>query len=243
MTALVELRGAAFGYGGRVVVGGVDLAIEPGAFLGIVGPNGSGKTTLFRGILGLLPPLAGTVARSTRAIGYVPQRETLDPLYPLNVREVVEMGAYGRARSGRGLATAEREAARAAIARVGLAEHERALFAALSGGQRQRALVARALLVRPELLVLDEPTSGVDRTAERAILALLRELHEREGMSILLVSHQLALVREAALEVLWVAGGRVQRGSPSELLEAKNLDRLFAGASRPAVDPGGRVET
>lgn len=239
MTALVELRGAAFGYGGRVVVGGVDLAIEPGAFLGIVGPNGAGKTTLFRGILGLVPPLEGSVTRSARAIGYVPQRETLDALYPLTVREAVEMGAFGRARPGRRLAAREREAARAAIARVGLAEHERALFASLSGGQRQRALVARALLVRPDLLVLDEPTSGVDRTAEREILALLRELHERERMAILLVSHQLALVREAVGEVLWVAGGRVERGTPAELLDAANLDRLFAGASDG--EPGART--
>jgi ABC-type Mn2+/Zn2+ transport system ATPase subunit len=238
MTALVELRGAAFGYGGRVVVGGVDLAIEPGTFLGIVGPNGSGKTTLFRGILGLLRPLAGTVTRTTRAIGYVPQRETLDALYPLTVREAVEMGAYGRARPGRGLAAEERAAARAAIARVGLAEHEGALFASLSGGQRQRALVARALLVRPELLVLDEPTSGVDRAAERAILALLRELHEHEHMAILLVSHQLPLVREAVREVLWVAGGRVQRGSPREMLSTASLDRLFDATGDTHAEAG-----
>src|SRR5262245_12698048 len=120
MSALITLRGAAFGYGGRAVVRGVDLTIEPGAFLGIVGPNGAGKTTLFRGILGLVPPLEGSVERGSTALGYVPQREELDPVYPLSVEEVVHMGAYGRLSGWRGLARAERTAASDALRRVGM---------------------------------------------------------------------------------------------------------------------------
>ncbi len=228
MTVLLRARGASFGYGGRTVLAGVDLEIGPGQFLGIVGPNGSGKTTLFRGILGLLRPLAGSVERGVKDVGYVPQREALDALFPLRVDEVVHMGAYGRLAGLRGLRRAERELAGACLARVGMEAHARAPFSSLSGGQRQRVLLARALMVRPRLLLLDEPTSGVDRAARRAILELLRELNRQDGLAILLVSHELALLKEAVEEVLWVAEGRVQRRPASDLLRPENLDQLFA---------------
>lgn len=227
MSALIALDGAAFGYGGRAVLTDVSLRVESGAFVGIVGPNGAGKTTLFRGLLGLLRPLRGTIERGEGAVGYVPQRETLDVLYPLTVREVVEMGAYHRLRGLRGLRAEERRGTQAALTRVGLAELARTPFSALSGGQRQRALIARALLVRPRILLLDEPTSGVDRAAQRTILELLLELNTKDGMTVLLVSHQLALVREAVREAWWVSGGRVVCGDPKEMLSASGLDRLF----------------
>jgi len=224
---LLETAGAAFGYDERPVVQGVDLRVERGQFLGIVGPNGSGKTTLFRGLLGLVRPLAGSVVRHTSRIGYVPQREVLDPIYPLTVREVVQMGAYGRLRGWRALAPADRELAGACLARVGLAGRERALFSSLSGGQRQRALIARALMVRPELLLLDEPTSGVDTRAVRQILTLLGELARTEGLAILLVSHQLAMLRAEVPEALWVSERTVTRGPASEMLSPEGIERCF----------------
>jgi ABC-type Mn2+/Zn2+ transport system ATPase subunit len=227
MEDLLRLERAAFGYDGRAVVSGIDLTVGARDFLGIVGPNGAGKTTLFRGILGLIPPLGGSVRRLTHAIGYVPQRESLDALYPLRVDEVVRMGAYGRLSGLRRLGRAERALAGRCLARVGLAERARAPFAALSGGQRQRILIARALVTRPALLLLDEPTSGVDRSAQKAILALLAELHE-EGLGILLVSHQLALLREAVGELLVVRDGRVERTGAAEALGPERIDRLFA---------------
>lgn len=227
MSELLRLEGAAFGYGARTVVAGVDLVVRSGDFLGIVGPNGSGKTTLFRGMLGLIRPRAGTVLRFARSIGYVPQRDTLDPIYPLTVREVVEMGAYARLRGLRRLGRADRELAVGWLERVGLSEHAQAQFASLSGGQRQRALIARALLAAPQLLLLDEPTSGVDERASIRIVELLRELNA-EGLAVLLVSHQLALVRESVREVLWVGDGRVRRGPPEDLLRTQVLTRLFS---------------
>jgi ABC-type Mn2+/Zn2+ transport system ATPase subunit len=232
MPALIRLRGAAFGYAGRAVVRGVDLEVEPGAFLGIVGPNGAGKTTLFRGILGLLPALEGSIERGTTALGYVPQREQLDPLYPLSVEEVVHMGSYGRLRGLRWLARAERDAARDALRRVGLLEHANDEFTALSGGQRQRVLIARALLMRPRVLLLDEPTSGVDRAAEAQVIELLQALRREQGLAVLLVSHQLQLVRRAVSDALWVSDGRVLRGPALELLAPEALDRLYAGDSQ-----------
>jgi ABC-type Mn2+/Zn2+ transport system ATPase subunit len=227
MTALVRTSGAAFGYGRKPVLSQVDLEVAPGDLIGIVGPNGSGKTTLFRGLLGLLPPLAGRVELNTGAVGYVPQRETLDPIYPLTVEEVVHMGCYARLVGAlRRVSDADRALADECVARVGLSERRRELFASLSGGQRQRALLARALMTRPRLLLLDEPTSGVDRGAEEEILDLLRELG-KEGLAVLLVSHQLGLVREAVHEALWVCGGRVTRGPAEEILTPEALDELY----------------
>ncbi|NOT30779.1 MAG: metal ABC transporter ATP-binding protein [Planctomycetes bacterium] len=230
-TPLIRLRGAAFGYAGERIVSGVDLDVDAGRFFGIVGPNGAGKTTLFRGILGLLPVLAGSCARAPGLVcGYVPQRESLDAGYPLSALEVVEMGAYRRLNALRRLVRGEREAALGLLARMGLGAEQHTPFSALSGGQRQRVLLARALLTRPDVLLLDEPTSGVDRGAQEQILRLLRELHQ-EGLAILLVSHQLALVRESVGEVLVVTNGRVQCGDPRELLAPERLDALFgAGA-------------
>jgi ABC-type Mn2+/Zn2+ transport system ATPase subunit len=234
MPPLLRLTQACFGYRGKPVVRDVDLEIQPGQFLGIVGPNGGGKSTLFKGCLGLIAPLAGRVERFTRRLGYVPQREHLDSIYPLRVDEVVHMGAYGRLRGWRGLSTEDRRLAQECLERVGLAPRTREQFSALSGGQRQRVLIARALMARPELLLLDEPTSGVDRGAQQQILELLLDLNRRERIAVLLVSHQLQMVREAVGEVLWVGGGRVQRGDASTLLDPAHLDRQYGSETADA---------
>ncbi len=155
MGSLLELSEAAFGYGGEPVLRGVHLTVGTGDFWGIAGPNGAGKTTLFRGMLGLIPPLAGRVERGSSALGYVPQRESLDPLFPLRVEEVVEMGAYGRLTRLRRPRPADRERVCESLKRVDLDDRRRTLFSTLSGGQRQRALIARALMVEPVELLLD----------------------------------------------------------------------------------------
>ncbi len=236
MTDLLRIAHASFGYAERTVISGVDLTVRAGDFVGIVGPNGCGKTTLFRGLLGLVPPMSGRVERLGARIGYVPQRETLDPIFPLRVEDVVRMGAYGEL-SGLRRATAEqRRSTERAIERVGLASKVGASFAGLSGGQRQRALLARALLCRPNVLLLDEPTSGVDRGAQQQILDLLVELNARDGLAVLLVSHQLGLLRAAVREVLWVADGRIERGSAAELLAPERLDELYASGAAPEED-------
>ncbi|MFN0008877.1 MAG: metal ABC transporter ATP-binding protein [Planctomycetota bacterium] len=220
---VLGLSNATFGYGGRAVVSGVDLEVRAGDFLGIMGSNGGGKTTLLRGMLGLLKPMKGGVERHVDAIGYVPQRETLDPIFPLRVEEVVHMGAYGRLKGWRGLGRAERQLALDCLARVDLSDRARAPFSSLSGGQRQRALIARALMVRPRLLLLDEPTSGVDRETAAHILEVLLELNRGDGIAVMLVSHQMSLVRQAVQEVLLVAEGRVVRGPAARMLGPQDM--------------------
>jgi len=230
--ALLLVENAAFGYGRRAVVSGVNLRVEPGQFLGIVGPNGAGKTTLFRGLLGLIPPLAGRVECGTRAIGYVPQRESLDALYPVTVEEVVQMGAFAKLHGLRRLPRDERARAVVCLERVGLADRRAAQFSTLSGGQRQRVLIARALMVEPELLLLDEPTTGVDRAAQAHILELLGELNASQRLAVLLVSHQISMVRQTVQRVLWVADGRVSEGLAAQMLAPENLDRLYSATGR-----------
>jgi len=225
--ALITLRAAAFGYGSRPIISDVDLEIRPGSFIGVLGPNGSGKTTLLRGILGLLPALAGSVTRAKAQLGLVPQRETLDAVYPVTVEEVVHMGAYGRLRSWRPLKASDREEALHALRQVGMEKRRRQLFSSLSGGQRQRVLIARALLARPTVLLLDEPTSGVDQPTQEIVLELLTELGETENLAVVIVSHQMSMTR-AVRDVVWVDEGRARCGSPEEMLTREALDELFA---------------
>ncbi|MFT5290100.1 MAG: ABC-type Mn2+/Zn2+ transport system ATPase subunit [Planctomycetota bacterium] len=232
----IELSGAAFGYHGRPIVRGVDLTVSPGDFIGVLGPNGAGKTTLFRGILGLLPALEGRVRRSHVRPGYVPQRDTLDAVFPLTVTEVVTHGGLEfQDRLGR-LAPAWQERVDELLEQVDLKDQRRTAFASLSGGQRQRALLARALLPRPNILVLDEPTSGVDVPTQARILELLRHLNEEQGLAILLVSHHLASTRDAVKSIVWVENGEARSLDASASLGLDGLEDLFRGAEQAGAD-------
>ena len=162
------------------------MEINEGDFVGIVGANGSGKSTLMRGVLGLLGPLKGVVTHDPSVkgrLGYVPQRGQLDPLYPLTVFDVVQMGFTQRGSA--------RTVVMECLEKVQMTQHAQAPYAALSGGQQQRVLIARALAVAPRVLVLDEPTSGVDAVTEREILDVLAELNAKEKIAVLLVSHKI----------------------------------------------------
>ena len=172
---LLRLRDVSLGYRGRPILEHIDLEIERGEFVALLGPNGSGKTTLLRGIVGLLPVMAGTLEygfdRAESPLGYVPQRESLDPTFPLTVSEVVVMGTYARLSPLRRVGRRQREVTARALDLVGLGAIAGQRFASLSGGQIQRALIARALAAEPTFLVLDEPTAGVDQEATASIMA------------------------------------------------------------------------
>ena len=235
-TPRIELRGAAFGYGGAAVISGVDLTVTEGDFIGVLGRNGSGKTTLLRGLLGLLEPMAGRARHAGARMGYVPQRETLDVVFPVSVEEVVQMGALGRLDRLRRLGGDERHVIEGALERVGLLHRRGELFSSLSGGQRQRALIARALVVRPDVLVLDEPTSGVDTPTAERILELLTGLNQEDGLAIVIVSHQLAMTRTVRPSR---PVDRRRRGAEREC-RGDARTRAPRGVLRPA-HPGGEL--
>jgi ABC-type Mn2+/Zn2+ transport system ATPase subunit len=230
---LISLEDAVFGYGGPPVVSIPELTIRRGDFLGIVGPNGAGKTTLLRGMIGLLKPMAGEVRLHTAkglrpVLGYVPQVQALDPIFPVTAGEVVAMAAFERTPRLRPIAPEDRDFVNTCLARVGMGAAQKRLFASLSAGQKQRILIARALMTRPDLLLLDEPTSGVDLAAEEAVMELLGELN-RQGLAIVFVCHEINRVRENVKEVLWVNRGRIERGCAGKMLSVAGVrERLAA---------------
>ena len=209
---VLELRHASLGYGAETVLDDVDLRIDASEFVGLAGANGSGNTTLLRSLLGLLPPRAGRVERHLpRArLGYVPQQASLDTYFPLTVWEVAAMGAYGRLLPWQRFSGHERQRVDAALERVGLARLRRAVFFHLSGGQRQRALIARALTVDPELLILDEPFAGVDRNAREEIARQLVDFNSRSRMTIVLSSHDSEILDGTCGRVIRLSNGGVR---------------------------------
>jgi zinc/manganese transport system ATP-binding protein len=236
MTALLRLDDVSLGYGGRTVLEHVSFAVERGEFAALLGPNGAGKTTLFRGMLGLIPVVAGRIERGfdRRASppGYVPQKESLDPIFPLTAFEVVLMGAAARVPPLRPIGRRRRRLAAECLARVGLADAGDEPFWSLSGGQKQRVLIARALAVEPELLLLDEPTAGVDAGAEAAILDVITRLNCDDGLTVVIVSHQLAMVREVVRSVIWVSDGAATKGTTAEMLSTERLAGMFGANAR-----------
>lgn len=225
---LFRLEDASLRYGRQVILQGIHLEIRAGDFFGLVGPNGSGKTTLLRSLLGILKPKPGNVWRANRLkIGYVPQREGLDPLFPVTALEIVLMGRYPRMGLFRGASRTDREIAYRCLEQVGLAEHSRTLFRNLSGGQRQRVLIARALATEPNLLVLDEPTNGLDLPTESNILSLIANLHSVHGLTIVLVSHQLNVVARYASRMGVLLNGKLLTGSTPELMNEQVLQQVY----------------
>ena len=208
---LVSIRNASLGYQAATILDGVELAIQPGDFIAIAGPNGSGKTTLFRTILGFLPVLSGSLTRNCALseFGYVPQSAALDANFPVTVEEVVAMGAYGRLKPYRPAPDEEKERLKKVLEQVGLSHLAARAFFSLSGGQKQRILIARALMVGPKILILDEPLSGVDTESRAAITELLLQLNRDERKAIFFSSHDLRMVRSVTKRILRVDDGKV----------------------------------
>ena len=218
MSIALRLEHVSFAYGhGALVLRDVDLTVERGEFVAIAGPNGGGKTTLLRLILGLEQPTAGRVQVALQRKGYLPQRAQTAIDAPLTVRELVGAGRVARSRLLGPLGRGDREAVRDAIERVGLNAQADRRLTTLSGGQQQRAFIAKALAGDPELLALDEPTTGVDVEAQEAVAVLLQRLGEELGMTILYVSHEFGAVEHFVERIVLVRERIVFDGAPSAL--------------------------
>ena len=245
---LLRARGLALGYHGDVVLRDVDLEIRAGETWYLVGANGSGKTTFLRAALDLIPPRAGRLERdATRCrgarVGFVPQTERIGSALPTTVREFVSLG-FAASDVPRG----ERRARLAwALARTGLTGLARRDFAALSGGQQQRTLLARALVRRPQLLALDEPTEALDAASEQEFLATLDELQQADpSLTLVIVTHELDLAAERASHLALFHEGRVLAGPRDAVLataheggEAGVAARLFQAARHHPPREGG----
>ncbi|WP_432899748.1 metal ABC transporter ATP-binding protein [Micromonospora matsumotoense] len=216
-TPVIQVGHASVGYDGRPVLRDVSLTVTAGEVVAVLGANGSGKSTLIRAVLGLVPLGTGTVTlfgvpqrrfRQWHRIGYVPQRLGAGSGVPATVREVVASGRLARRGVLRPPGRADRTAVEAALRAVGLADRARDPVATLSGGQQQRTLIARALAGEPELLVLDEPTAGVDAASQEAFAGALHEFVGTGG-TVLLVAHELGALRPLISRAVVVHQGGV----------------------------------
>ncbi|NHA68419.1 metal ABC transporter ATP-binding protein [Phycicoccus flavus] len=234
---LVELHGASFGYEDRPVVSGVDLTVRHGEVVALLGPNGSGKTTLVRGLLGLTEHLGGEVRllgtpreqfREHTRIGYVPQRHSLSASVRATVTEIVAVGRLPHRPWWRPAGAADRDVVAGAIEAVGLGDRAEEEVAALSGGQQRRVLIARALAGRPDLLVMDEPTAGVDRASQHALAGVLATL-AAGGTSMLVVTHELDALEDVVTRIVCLDSGHVDFDGAPDAYRA----HVVAGAHDP----------
>ncbi|MDP8924731.1 MAG: metal ABC transporter ATP-binding protein [Chloroflexota bacterium] len=244
---LVELDDLTCGYDGRAVLDRISLRLAPGQFAGIVGPSGSGKTTVLRAILGQADIYRGAVrfpasgaARGGRCrVGYVPQLETIDWTFPVTVEQVVLMGLAAESGPFPWTRKADRRRMHELLERLGIGEYAGRHIRDLSGGQQQRAFLARALIRAPELLLLDEPTSGADIKTRHEILHLLTELN-REGITVLLTTHDLNSVAAHLPWVICLNRRIVAEGTPDVVFTPEVLGRTY-GAEMVVVRQGDLI--
>ncbi len=220
------------GYNHHTVLSGISLSIPRHSFTAILGANGSGKSTILKTLLGLQPVLAGHVRINSATgapinFGYVPQSTEFDPLYPLTGFDVALMGTYGRVGPGHIVTQNERDFTRECLCAVSAEGFAQNRFTELSGGQKQRVLIARALATKPEVLVLDEPTAGVDAAATHSFLEFITQIHEKRNLTVLLVTHDISLVRKHAHQVIWLHEGKVLQGTVAELFTPERMAGIF----------------
>ncbi len=248
---VISLRSAAFGYAGRPVATDLTLQIHQGEVVALLGPNGSGKSTLVRGLLGLNDHLGGQVelfdtplasfTHRTR-VGYVPQRHTLSGSIRSTVREVVATGRLAHRSWWQPAGRGDRELVTRALATVGLSDQAGADVTTLSGGQQRRVLIARALAGRPEVLVMDEPTAGVDAASQDVLARVLRRLVDA-GLTLVVVTHELAAMRGIVDRIVEMDAGQVTfDGTPEDYADLQaGLTRSASAHAHHDDDPRDRL--
>ena len=226
--SIITLESLAIGYDGQAVLSGISLTIARGSFTAILGANGTGKSTLLKTLLGLQPVVGGQIKITPPAtFGYVPQAIQFDPLYPLTGFDVALMGTFGRVGPMQFPSRAEKDFVHDCLKATAADEFAKKKFSQLSGGQKQRVLIARALATRPDILVLDEPTAGVDVAATRSLLEFISQIHEERKLTVLLVTHDLPLVKKHAQQIIWLHNGAVLHGSVAELFTPQRMAEIF----------------
>ena len=230
--ALITCEKACFAYEGRNIIQNLDLQIERGEYLCVIGENGSGKSTLIKGLLGLLPPVRGKVSYGdglTRSeIGYLPQRTDVQNDFPASVWEVVTSGCRGRSLF---LNAQMRRTAQQNIDLLGISGIRNRSFMELSGGQQQRALLARALCATRSLLLLDEPVAGLDPLVTREMYDVISMLHNRQKLTVVMISHDISTALTSADRILHMSQNGIFLGTPDEYRQSE-LGRAFAGGVR-----------
>ncbi|HEX6562257.1 MAG TPA: metal ABC transporter ATP-binding protein [Nitrososphaera sp.] len=239
MHNVVELNGVSFSYGGTLVLDNITFAVEKGDLLGMIGPNGAGKTTLFSCMLGLLGGYRGTIRifgedikgnrKVFQRIGYIPQRKSIDSNFPATLEEIVSLGITKSKKE-----RSDKERIAAALDTVGLLALRERRIGELSGGQQQRVLIAKAIVNEPELLILDEPATGIDLETQNRFYALLKKLNQEQNITIIWSSHDLDAVNKLASRVACVNRSMFFHGKTHEFFENPDLLKAYSESSMQA---------
>jgi len=234
--SIIELKDVSFSYGEELVIKDVNLQVHKGDYLGIIGPNGGGKSTLLKLMLGLLLPTKGEVLlysapinkfRDWYKVGYVSQHVThIDPHFPMTVEEVVTMGRYPQIGLFRFPMQKDKDIVKEALGHVEMLQFKDRLVGDLSGGQQQRVFIARALAGQPEVIILDEPTVGVDVKTQKQFYTLLQKLNTELHLTLVLVSHELDIVGHEATEIAYINRELIYHGVPKKFLHSEYFEKL-----------------
>lgn len=247
---IIKFSNTTIAYQQRTALEDITLEIYQGEFVGIIGPNGSGKTTLLKSILGLVRPVRGSVqifdcachklrCRHKARIGYIPQKGEIDPNFPVTVMETVMMGRYSSIGLLKRPASRDKELVLSALREVEMEGYVDSPLGHLSGGQHQRVLIARALVQQPEVLLMDEPTTGIDTPTQHSMIRLISNLHKSLNLTVLLVTHDINMIspyvdRMALLKVRLYA-----IGTPADVLREKTLSEIYGKQVVVATKEGG----
>jgi len=226
---IIEISNVSFFYGTDAVLKNISLHVHRGDYLGLIGPNGAGKTTLLKIMLGLLKPTSGSVKlfgqelkrfNEWSKIGYVPQKvANFDPNFPCSVEEAVLMGLYAKRGLFHFVTKGDRARVKEALLSVEMVPYKDSLIGNLSGGEQQRVFIARALVTDPEVIFLDEPTTGVDAKSREEFYALLRNLNNMRDLTLVLISHDVATVVRDAMHIAYIDRTLTYKGSPEEFVK------------------------
>jgi zinc/manganese transport system ATP-binding protein len=234
MTTAARLDGVAAGYPGRVLWRDLDLVIEPGEFLAVLGGNGTGKTTLLKLLLGLMQPLAGTVtvlgsepSRGDRRVGYVPQHASFDPDVPVRGVDLVRLGADGHRFGPRRASGSVRDRVAASLVAVGAESYADVPVGLLSGGEQQRLRIASAVVDDPAILLADEPLLSLDLASQQQVADVFDERRRAVGSAVVVVTHDVNPVLRHVDRVLYLANGQWAAGTPDEVLTSERLSELY----------------
>lgn len=234
---IIDVRNVTFAYGDVPAVTDLSFSVQPGDYVGVIGPNGGGKTTLIKLLLGLLKPTAGSITilgqpigelSERHTIGYVPQRITHTAVeFPATVTEIVASGRTAQLGLWHQFSDADRQAVQQALIHAEIQHLHNRRLAQLSGGERQRVLIARALAANPQMLILDEPTVGVDLKTQEKFFEFLADLNQQHGMTILFVTHDLDVIAQEASTILCLNHGLVCYGAPEDFIKAEYMEQLY----------------
>jgi ABC-type Mn2+/Zn2+ transport system ATPase subunit len=236
--SIIRFENATFGFPGVVALQDISLDINAGEFIGVIGPNGSGKTTLCRAVLGLMAPLKGSLeifdcscvelrCHHRAKIGYLPQKGMVDRNFPVTVLETVMMGRYGALGLLKRASAQDRQIALEALTHVGMESHRDTGLGHLSGGQQQRVFIARALAQQPQVLLLDEPTTGLDITTQHNVIELVEHLHDELGLTVLLITHDINMVRSRVDRLVLLKTRLFAAGPPNDVLKPDILRQVY----------------